>query len=152
MKALSALFTCLLACSSAAFADTDVLTAQALCEQARTQYQSKDIPSADLSISFAKELADANAEPLPAWCKKHYQQVRMSGLVYSLQKFDAGYGNDWNSAWNQIFWIEHSAKELGVTLAPTYYAKATVVKARNEEIRRYFISLCKPEDKCILRD
>lgn len=152
MKVRHTLISFLVACSSTAFADVDIMTTQELCAQAQAQHAGKDVPGADLSVAMAKSRAGEEGVALPDWCQKHYRELRLSGLAYDLQQFDAGYGDDWNFAWNQIPWIEHTAREMGVTLSPTYYAKAIVVKARNEEIRRYFISLCKTEDKCILRD
>lgn len=150
MKSPYALIAFLCVLIPPAFA-AEELTAQELCAQAQAQHEGKDVPGADLSIAMAKSSAIEEGVALPDWCQKHYRELRLNGLKYALKKFDAEYGDDWNAAWNQISWIEHTAQEFNVTLPPNYFAKTVVVKARNEEIRQRIIAHCK-QFQCLLGD
>ena len=93
MKTLSALIAFLCVLVSPAFA-TEGSSAQELCTQAKAQHAGKDVSGADLSIAMAKDVADNAGGGLPNWCQKHYRELRLNGLTYSLQKFDTGYGDD----------------------------------------------------------
>ena len=141
MKVLFAFISILVSTTSLpVFADT--FSVNQFCRQAIANYAEKKFDDADLQILFAQGLATERHMALPAWCQKHYRQIRLGGLITSLRVFDKGYAEkDWNAAFIRIPIIDTTVTELGVKLTNVHVAKRVVVNTKDEEIRVRIMAL-----------